>query len=80
MTLPLDPPPAAQTRSDSAAAALTEREWSVAELAAGGARNRAIAETLTISENTVKFHIANVLRKLGVASRVELAAALAAGR
>ncbi|NUJ88625.1 LuxR family transcriptional regulator [Plantibacter sp. MCCC 1A11337] len=80
VTLPLDPPPAAQTRSDSAAAALTEREWSVAELAAGGARNRAIAETLTISENTVKFHIANVLRKLGVASRVELAAALAAGR
>lgn len=79
VTLPLDPPPATQTRADSAAA-LTEREWSVAELAAGGARNRAIAETLSISENTVKFHIANVLRKLGVASRVELAAALAATR
>ncbi|MBF4567933.1 LuxR family transcriptional regulator [Plantibacter sp. VKM Ac-2880] len=79
VTLPLDPPPAAQNRS-GASAALTEREWSVAELAAGGARNRAIAETLTISENTVKFHVANVLRKLGVASRVELAAALSAGR
>ncbi|WP_285036355.1 LuxR C-terminal-related transcriptional regulator [Plantibacter sp. ME-Dv--P-095] len=79
VSLPLDPPPTAQSRS-GAAAALTEREWSVAELAAGGARNRAIAEALTISENTVKFHVANVLRKLGVASRVELAAALSSGR
>lgn len=79
VALPLDPPPVAQTRA-RAASALTDREWSVAELAAGGARNRSIAETLTISENTVKFHIANVLRKLGVASRVELAAALSSGR
>ncbi|WP_285041149.1 LuxR C-terminal-related transcriptional regulator [Plantibacter sp. LMC-P-059a] len=79
VSLPLDPPPSAQNRS-GASAALTEREWSVAELAAGGARNRAIAEALTISENTVKFHVANVLRKLGVASRVELAAALSSGR
>lgn len=79
VSLPLDPPPVAQTRA-RAASALTDREWSVAELAAGGARNRSIAETLTISENTVKFHIANVLRKLGVASRVELAAALSSGR
>lgn len=79
VTLPLDPPPVAQTRV-GAASALTDREWSVAELAASGARNRMIAEALTISENTVKFHIANVLRKLGVANRVELAAALAPSR
>ncbi|MGK9149272.1 LuxR C-terminal-related transcriptional regulator [Plantibacter flavus] len=79
VTLPLDPPPVSQTRA-GAASALTDREWSVAELAASGARNRAIAQVLTISENTVKFHIANVLRKVGVASRVELAAALASGR
>lgn len=79
VTLPLDPPPVAQTRA-GATSALTDREWSVAELAASGARNRMIAETLTISENTVKFHIANVLRKLGVANRVELAAALTQSR
>ena len=52
---------------------LTPRETRVLELVASGARNRAIAETLTISENTVKFHVANVLRKMGVSSRAALA-------
>ncbi|WP_431031290.1 helix-turn-helix transcriptional regulator [Plantibacter sp. RU18] len=77
--LPLDAPPSSPARV-GALSPLTDREWSVAELAASGARNRMIAESLSISENTVKFHIANVLRKLGVASRVELASALATGR
>ncbi|WP_345409919.1 response regulator transcription factor [Nonomuraea salmonea] len=34
-----------------------------------GHRNRAIAARLNISENTVKFHVANILGKLGVSSR-----------
>ena len=40
---------------------------------ARGRRNRQIAEDLGISPNTVKFHVANVLAKLGVASRGEAA-------
>jgi DNA-binding CsgD family transcriptional regulator len=39
-----------------------------------GRRNRQIAAALGISENTVKFHVANVLAKLGAASRGEAAA------
>ena len=39
-----------------------------------GRRNRQVSETLGISENTVKFHVANVLSKLGVSSRGEAAA------
>ncbi|MEH0554004.1 response regulator transcription factor [Streptomyces sp. B21-101] len=39
-----------------------------------GRRNRHIAEELHISENTVKFHVTNILDKLGVASRGEAAA------
>jgi DNA-binding NarL/FixJ family response regulator len=46
----------------------------VLELVALGARNRAIAEKLSISENTVKFHVANLLRKVGASTRAELAA------
>ncbi|NUR89040.1 MAG: response regulator transcription factor, partial [Nonomuraea sp.] len=41
---------------------------------ARGSRNRAIAERLGISENTVKFHVANIFGKLGVSSRGEAAA------
>ena len=43
-------------------------------LVASGARNRAIAGQLAISENTVKFHVSNLLRKAGAASRSELVA------
>jgi DNA-binding NarL/FixJ family response regulator len=36
-----------------------------------GLRNRVIAERLYISERTVKFHVSNILAKLGVQSRTE---------
>jgi DNA-binding CsgD family transcriptional regulator len=55
-------------------AALNPRELEVLGQLARGRRNRQIAELLSISENTVKFHVANVLAKLGVASRGEAAA------
>jgi DNA-binding CsgD family transcriptional regulator len=59
---------------------LTRRERDVLDLLVAGRRNRAISEELTISENTVKFHVANVLRKTGTSSRAELAALVGAGR
>jgi len=52
---------------------LTAREMEVARLAAEAFTNRQIAETLFISENTVKTHLARVLQKLGFSHRVELA-------
>ena len=70
--LPLDAPTASVTAAE--AWGLSPREQGVLELVASGARNRTIAETLLISENTVKFHVANLLRKVGASTRAELAA------
>ncbi|MET9434133.1 LuxR C-terminal-related transcriptional regulator [Streptomyces sp. NPDC006551] len=53
---------------------LGERELEVLTHLALGHRNRQIAQELHISESTVKFHVANILTKLGVASRGEAAA------
>ncbi|MFF9427712.1 LuxR C-terminal-related transcriptional regulator [Streptomyces sp. NPDC014746] len=53
---------------------LGEREVEVLRHLALGHRNRRIAEQLHISESTVKFHVANILNKLGVDSRGEAAA------
>ncbi|GHJ91674.1 helix-turn-helix transcriptional regulator [Streptomyces sp. NE5-10] len=55
-------------------AGLGEREVEVLTHLALGHRNRRIAAELHISESTVKFHVANILGKLGVASRGEAAA------
>lgn len=62
-------------RSISAQWQITEREADVLELVGSGARNKAIAQSLSISENTVKFHVANLLRKAGVSNRAELVSA-----
>lgn len=53
---------------------LTSREQDVFQLLAQGASNRQIAETLTITENTVKTHVRNILEKLELHSRSEVAA------
>ncbi|MFF9852884.1 helix-turn-helix transcriptional regulator [Streptomyces litmocidini] len=53
---------------------LGSREVEVLRHLALGHRNRRIAEELHISESTVKFHVANILNKLGVDSRGEAAA------
>jgi DNA-binding CsgD family transcriptional regulator len=52
---------------------LTETERNVAALAAQGLTNPQIAARMFISRDTVKFHLSQVFRKLGIASRVELA-------
>jgi DNA-binding CsgD family transcriptional regulator/signal transduction histidine kinase len=53
---------------------LQPREREVLELVAAGRRNREIAAALHISENTVKFHVGNILRKLEAGSRGQAAA------
>jgi DNA-binding NarL/FixJ family response regulator len=50
---------------------LTAREIDVLELLAEGLPNKTIAERLGISDQTVKFHVASILAKLGAANRTE---------
>ncbi len=50
---------------------LTERELEVLALMVEGLNNPDIAERMVVSRSTVKFHVSNVLSKLGVASRTE---------
>jgi DNA-binding NarL/FixJ family response regulator len=62
------PPPEA-----GSAPQLSERESAVLAAVAQGLSNRRIAEQLWISEQTVKFHLRNIYRKLGLTSRTEAA-------
>jgi len=50
---------------------LTAREIQVLELLAEGLPNKAIAERLHISDQTVKFHVASISGKLGAANRTD---------
>ena len=53
---------------------LTDREREVLRFVADGATNREIAATLYLSENTVSFHVKNILSKLHVKNRAHAAA------
>jgi NarL family two-component system response regulator LiaR len=53
---------------------LTGREWEVLPLLAEGLNNTQIAERLVVSRSTVRFHVSNILSKLGAASRTEAVA------
>jgi DNA-binding CsgD family transcriptional regulator/signal transduction histidine kinase len=72
VSIPLD----VQTRpsGDVSGWNLAARELEVLQHLAAGRRNRTIASTLGISENTVKFHIRNLFKKLDVGSRTEVVA------
>ncbi len=52
---------------------LTKREFEVLTLIAEGMNNREIAEKLFISEKTVKNHVSNIFKKIGVSDRVQAA-------
>ena len=52
-------------------AGLSPRELSILEALESGGSNREIAERLFVAEQTVKFHLTNIYRKLGVSSRTE---------
>jgi len=52
---------------------LTRREREIAELIGNGECNKQIARQLTITESTVKAHLTEIFRKLGIADRLKLA-------
>ncbi|TWE11939.1 MadR family response regulator transcription factor [Rudaeicoccus suwonensis] len=60
-----------KTRDDPEDGHLTEREREVLSLLAHGNSNKDIGKQLFISEATAKFHVGNILRKLGVSRRAE---------
>lgn len=56
---------------------LTLREHQIAALVGGGGTNKQIARQLDISERTVKAHLTEIFRKLGISDRLKLALLLA---
>ena len=64
--------PEKQVADDAAKkAGLTERETSILKALARGLSNDAIGKELWVAEQTVKFHLTNIYRKLGVSNRTE---------
>lgn len=55
--------------SDEQDPLLTERELTILAAVAGGLTTKAISGELWVSEHTVKFHLTNIYRKLGVSNR-----------
>jgi DNA-binding NarL/FixJ family response regulator len=59
---------------ESIAGAISRREREVVALIARGLTSRQIAAELTIADRTVDTHVSNILTKLGLTSRVQIAA------
>lgn len=59
------------SRQDKPVAQLTEREIEILRLLAEGLSNKSISERLSLSENTIKYHLKNILQKLNVQNRTE---------
>jgi DNA-binding NarL/FixJ family response regulator len=64
----LSPP---TTQAEPAAHDLTRREVEILQLVAEGHSNSQLARMLWVTEQTVKFHLSNIYRKLSVANRTE---------
>lgn len=64
---------AASREPEAAPEGLTTRELEVIRLVARGRSNQEIAQTLVISEKTVKTHVSNILGKLNLEDRTQLA-------
>ncbi|MBI2852171.1 MAG: response regulator transcription factor [Chloroflexi bacterium] len=66
--------PGAQEEAGSPDTGLSQRESEVLQLVADGKSNKEIAESLYISENTVKSHMHNIMEKLHLANRSQAVA------
>ena len=64
-------PPAPEPQQAAAIRQLTKRELEILRLVAEGDSNVQLARRLWVTEQTVKFHLSNIYRKLGVANRTE---------
>ncbi|NMK45921.1 response regulator transcription factor [Achromobacter sp. Bel] len=64
---------AAQASGNAERHRLTARETQIVQCLARGASNKVIARELDVSESTVKIHVQNVLKKLNLTSRVQVA-------
>jgi DNA-binding CsgD family transcriptional regulator len=71
----MDTPTFARDKSRPNLDGLTQRELEVLRLASDGSTNGEISKLLGISVHAVKFHLASIYRKLGVANRTEAAVA-----
>ena len=70
-------PDAASSRGGPRSTPLTRREEEVARRIADGLTNRQIAAELGLSERTIDAHLRNIMSKLGVNSRAQVAAWIA---
>jgi DNA-binding NarL/FixJ family response regulator len=70
----LEEKPSARTRQSSVRESLTRRELEIAALVAEGLSNKQIAARLVIGQRTAETHIENIMNKLGVSTRAQVAA------
>jgi DNA-binding NarL/FixJ family response regulator len=56
-------------------ASLSAQQWRILKLIVNGKLNKEIAAELSIAEQTVKIHVSNIFRKLGVRTRTQAAVA-----
>ena len=66
---PIEPHPTAADEDD--ASVLTRREFEILQLVAEGHSNAQVGRMLWVTEQTVKFHLSNIYRKLDVSNRTE---------
>jgi DNA-binding NarL/FixJ family response regulator len=64
-------PSAAEGEEAAKEAGLSERELTILNALTEGRSNKQIAQQLWLAEQTIKFHLTNIYRKLGVSSRTE---------